>query len=191
MTTSVPSLIIPPPFGLEKPCEIIRSLRSSAAHEATSITCTLLPPSIVMPGEGGPLIVSRLSVICGNVLASVIVPVTLNRIVSLPVPAVQPFVAVLVFAAVIASRKAQIPFAPGSASELTTIVAAPAAVLSVSARTTAIAIVFLVAIGCLLPSSVDRNADHIRPETLTVTSLKNTELRWRDLDLRRVGELKR
>jgi hypothetical protein len=82
--------------------------------------------------------VSRVSVTCGNVLASRIVPVTLNRIVSSPVPAAQPFVAVIVFAAVIASRKAQIPAAPGSASELTTILAARASVLSVSTKTAAI-----------------------------------------------------
>ena len=63
-----------------------------------------------------------------------IVPATLKLIASLPVPAAQPFVVVMVFAAVIASRKAQIPGAPGSASELTTIVAARAEVLTVVAR---------------------------------------------------------
>jgi len=44
--------------------------------------------------------------------------------VSLPDPAAHPFVAVIVLAAVIASRKAQIRGAPGSASELTVISAA-------------------------------------------------------------------
>ena len=42
----------------------------------------------------------------GRLLPSVIVPLTLNRIESVPVPAMQMFVAVLVFAAVIASRNA-------------------------------------------------------------------------------------
>jgi hypothetical protein len=54
----------------------------------------------------------------------------MNRIVSWPVPAAQPLIAVLLFAAVIASRREQMPAAPGSASELTTIVAAQAAVLN-------------------------------------------------------------
>ena len=58
---------------------------------------------------------------------------------SLPLPALQPLTRVWLFAAVIASRKAQMPAAPGSASELTVIVAAPAAVLSATARATATA----------------------------------------------------
>ena len=96
-------------------------------------------PSIVMPGDAGPLIVSTRPVICGNVLANEIVPATLNPIVSLPLPAAQPFVAVSVFAAVIASRRTQMPGAPVSASEVTAIVAARAVVLKVSAKATAIA----------------------------------------------------
>ena len=67
------------------------------------------------------MIVRRLSVICGKVLASEIVPVTLHRIVSLPVPAAQPFVAAFVLAAVIASRKLQRPLEGISAIELTVI----------------------------------------------------------------------
>jgi hypothetical protein len=50
-----------------------------------------------------------------------------------------PFVAAIVLAAVIASRKTHMPAAPVSASELTVIVAACAAVLKVSAKATAIA----------------------------------------------------
>jgi hypothetical protein len=61
----------------------------------------------------------------GRVVASAIVPVTLKLIVSLlPLPAAQPLTEVCPLAAVIASRKAQIPLAPGSARELTVIVAA-------------------------------------------------------------------
>ena len=78
--------------------------------------------------------VSLLSLTSGNVLVSAIVPVTLKLIVSLPLPALQPLTRVWLFAAVIASREAQIPDIPGSASELTVIVAAPAAVLSATAR---------------------------------------------------------
>jgi hypothetical protein len=93
---------------------------------------------MVMPGEAGPLIVSILSVTFGSVLASVIVPLMLKFIVSLPVPAAQPFIAVIVFAAVIASRNTQMPGAPVSASELTVIAAAPADVLNASAKVTTI-----------------------------------------------------
>ena len=70
------------------------------------------------------MIVREASVTAGRVLASRIVPVTVKLIVSLAVPAAQPFVAVFVLAAVIASRKTQMPGAPGSSSELTVIVAA-------------------------------------------------------------------
>jgi hypothetical protein len=52
--------------------------------------------------------------------------------VSLPVPAAQPLVAVIVFAAVIASRKTQMPGAPISASESTVIVAACTVALSIN-----------------------------------------------------------
>ena len=95
------------------------------------MTCsgtTLSLPLIVMPREAGPLIVRRLSVTAGNVLSSEIVPVTRGEklIVSLPLPAAQPFVAVIVFAAVIASRRTQRRGAPVSANESTVIVAARA-----------------------------------------------------------------
>jgi hypothetical protein len=55
-----------------------------------------------------------------------IVPVRplLKTMVSLPLPAAQPLTAVLVFAAVIASRSTQMPEAPVSLSELTVIVLA-------------------------------------------------------------------
>src|SRR5262249_4569497 len=74
------------------------------------------------------------SVIVGNVLARATVPVTENRIVSLPVPATQLLVAVLLLAAVIASRSVQMPGVPISASEFTVIVAARAAVLRTSTK---------------------------------------------------------
>ena len=83
------------------------------------------------PGEAGPLIVRCVAITAGKVLANVIVPVTLKLIVSLPVPAAQAFVAVLVLAAVIASRSTHTPLLPASASELTKIVAASAAVARV------------------------------------------------------------
>ena len=62
------------------------------------------------------------------------VPLTLKLMVSLPLPALQPLTRAWLLAAVMASRKAQMPGAPGSASELTTIVAARAVVLKVTAR---------------------------------------------------------
>ncbi len=81
-----------------------------------------------MPGEPlGPVMV-RLPVIVGSVPANVTVPVTLNTMLSWPLPALQLLVAVLVFAAVIASRRLQVPAGPvGSAKVLTVIVAARAA----------------------------------------------------------------
>jgi hypothetical protein len=85
-------------------------------------------PLIVIIGVAlalGPRML-RLPTIAGSALVKVIVPVTLNLIVSLPVPAGHPFVAVMVFAAVIASRNAHMPGAPGSAGELTVMVAANA-----------------------------------------------------------------
>jgi hypothetical protein len=99
-----------------------------AAASMTGDSKKLPPPLIVMPREDGPLIVKRLSVTSGSVLTRTIVPVMRGRklIVSLRLPAAQPFVAVFVFAAVMASRRAQIPGAPGSASELTVLVAASA-----------------------------------------------------------------
>lgn len=87
-----------------------------------------------MPDEAGPVIVRLLSVIFGNVLVNLIVPVTLKLIVLLPVPAAQPFTVVLVLAAVIAARRVQLTTVPLSASELTVIIAACAAVLSISAN---------------------------------------------------------
>lgn len=103
----------------------------SVAPAATSMTGDskkLPPPLIVMPREAGPLIVRRLSVTSGNVLISTTVPVMRGRklIVSVQPPAAQPFVAVFVFAAVMASRRVQMPDAPGSASELTVMFAASA-----------------------------------------------------------------
>jgi hypothetical protein len=67
------------------------------------------------------------------------VPVRLNWIVSSPVPATHPFVAVMLLAAVIASRRTQTPGAPVSANESTVIVAARAFVPSVIERMAAIA----------------------------------------------------
>jgi hypothetical protein len=46
------------PWGRsQKPSAIVKFLRFSVALDATCITCTFWPPSIVMPGEAGPLIV--------------------------------------------------------------------------------------------------------------------------------------
>jgi hypothetical protein len=66
VTVSVPRLRMPPPASWVKPRAIIRLLSFSVDPDATCITCTALPPSIVIPGERGPLIVSRLSVTCGK-----------------------------------------------------------------------------------------------------------------------------
>ena len=75
----VGSSILPLPT-LEKPPEIVSLLRFSVAPEATCITRPppKPPPSIVMPGEAGPLIAKWRPLTCGNILASGIVPVMLN-----------------------------------------------------------------------------------------------------------------
>jgi hypothetical protein len=91
-TVSVPAFLTAPPSSWVKPLAIVRLLRLSVALDATCITCTLLPPSILMPGEAGPVIVRLLSVISGNVFSSAMVPVTLKTIVSWPFPAAQPLV---------------------------------------------------------------------------------------------------
>src|SRR5947207_15704285 len=98
VTVSVPELLIAaaPPLVLP----ILTRFRFTVALGAIGMrkAPVTLRPSIVI----GPLMTRR-RVMSGNTLASVIVPLTLNTIASLPVPAVQPFLAAPLFAAVIAS----------------------------------------------------------------------------------------
>ena len=101
--------------------------RRLVAPPSTSIICTLPPPLIVMPGEPvGPVMVRLLSVIIGRVLPSAMVPVRpgANTMLSVPLPAAHPLVAVMLLAAVIASRRTQIPVAPVSLRLVTVMVLA-------------------------------------------------------------------
>src|SRR5208283_1092463 len=137
LTINVPPLAMAPPSPA-LPLVRVRSCRVSVADPrvasgpaGTTISCTVPPPLIVMPGEPvGPMMARLVSVIEGKVLPSVMVPVSplAKMILSLfPLPAVQ-FVEPEVFwplALVIAWRRLQVPRAPvGSARVVTVIVAA-------------------------------------------------------------------
>ena len=83
----------------------------------------------MMPGEPvGPEMVRLLSVIVGSVLPSAMAPVRpgSNPMLSVPWPAAHPLVAVILLAAVIASRRTQMPVAPVSFRLVTVMVVARA-----------------------------------------------------------------
>ena len=113
-TVSVPLLSMPPPSPAVFPWAIVIELRLSVAPEFTDNTSKELAPSTVMlcPVPSIVRLPGELFAIAGSVpCASVIVPQTLKRIVSLPVPAAQspPDVSDLALALLIASRKVQNP----------------------------------------------------------------------------------
>ncbi len=132
---------------------------------------------MVIPGDVvGPMMV-RFPAIAGKVALSVILPMTLNLIVSVPVPAAQPFVGAFALAAVIASRNAQMPGAPGSAVELTVMVAARAA--DAVARA-------MVAISATGKHARQRNPQYLRlrPNDLLLKERLLSPIRVRSLNIR-------
>ena len=76
--TGVLLVIAYPTKSLTNPLATVRNCSLSVAADATWVIRDKPPPSIVIPGAAvGPVMV-RLPVTVGNVLASAIVPVTLN-----------------------------------------------------------------------------------------------------------------
>jgi len=137
-----------------RPWTRVRNRKVSRAPALTVIIGPPLPLIVILGAVLGPRM-ARLPTIAGSTLATLIVPTTPNFMLSMPLPAAQPFVALMVLAAVIASRRTQMPGAPVSASELTVIVVARAAVLSASAKATAIAAVSTTRILAAVPRRAD------------------------------------
>src|SRR5262249_7987806 len=129
VTAAVPRFLRPPPY-VARPSVIVNPFRLSVAPAFTT-KMAAVDPSIVMPPP--PSMVREAPealAIGGSPEPRGIVPLILNTIVSMPLPATQ-FTEpdwFLLLALVMASRRSQVPLVPGSPSVLTVIVLACSAV---------------------------------------------------------------
>src|ERR1051325_5092749 len=97
-----------PPFALpEFPCDSVILLRLKLPPVTLKIRKLLAPSTVINP----PPSMVRFVLISGSEEPKVIVPETLNEIVSDPAPVAQPLYAAFVLAAVMASRSEHVPLA--------------------------------------------------------------------------------